>query len=209
MVDGVEERPDVRVEHPVDLALDCYRQRIKCIVRRPLRSEPVREPDELGFVDRLQHHPRGLLDNFVLQRRDTDWSQFSIAFRDVNATDRLRMVAATMDSVLQVAQAFVQTLAICFPGDSVHASCRSFPEPSIGLLQDRHLHMAEQRGPLLLWLLLCSLSDPLQERERIVLALSLGCVSCSRFSLGLGPSLHRLDGRYPRLRRLLRYYALV
>ena len=34
-------------------------------------------------------------------------------------------------------------------------------------------------------------------------------VSCSGFSLGLGPSLHRLDGRYPRLRRLLRYYDLV
>jgi len=34
-------------------------------------------------------------------------------------------------------------------------------------------------------------------------------VSCSGFPLGLGPSLHRLDGRYPRLRRLLRYYGRV
>src|SRR5450432_2863572 len=62
---------------------------------------------------------------------------------------------------------------------------------------------------VVLWFLFRSLSDPLQARERILLALCRGCVSCSGLSLGLGPSLHRLDGSYPRLRRLLRYYDLV
>src|SRR4051812_9432623 len=69
--------------------------------------------------------------------------------------------------------------------------------------------MAEQVGPLLLWLLLRSLSDPLHGRRRTFLALSRACVSCSRLSLGRRPSLRRLDGRYPRLRRLLRYNACV
>ena len=39
--------------------------------------------------------------------------------------------------------------------------------------------------------------------------LSWGRVSCSGFPLSRGPSLHRLDGRYPRLRRLLWYYVHV
>ena len=114
-----------------------------------------------------------------------------------------------MDSVLQVEQALVETLAVLFPRDSVHSGCRILPEALVRLPQERHLHVAEQRGPLLLWLLLCSLSDPLQERERAFSVLGRKRVSCSGFPLGLGPSLHRLDGRYPRLRRLPRYHALV
>ena len=79
----------------------------------------------------------------------------------------------------------------------------------VRLLQERHLDVAQQVGPLLLWLLFRSLSDPLQCRERACSVLCRERVSCSGFSLGRGPSLHRLDGRYPRLRRLLRYNARV
>src|SRR6187402_2525875 len=35
------------------------------------------------------------------------------------------------------------------------------------------------------------------------------CVSARELLLRRAPSLHRLDGRYPRLRRLLRYYERV
>lgn len=53
------------------------------------------------------------------------------------------------------------------------------------------------------------LSRSVAVRQRAYLVLCRERVSCHKFPLGLGPSLPRLDGRYPRLRRLLRYYDLV
>ena len=115
MIDGVEERSDVCVEHPVDLPFDRLGQRIQCIVRRPLRSEAVRNPQKLGLAARLQHHPHRLLDDLVLQRRDAEQSSASIAFRDVHPPYRLRVMAATVYAVLQVDQALVETLAVFVP----------------------------------------------------------------------------------------------
>jgi hypothetical protein len=122
---------------------------------------------------------------------------------------RLRVVVATMDSILQVKQALVETLAVLSPRHLIH-SCRRIPSKTlVRLLEKRLLDVAQQVGPLFYWLLPRSLSHPLQKAERIGLALCRGCVFRSGLSLGLGPSLCRLDGRYPRLRRLLRYYDLV
>src|SRR5690606_35917534 len=125
------------------------------------------------------------------------------------ATHRLRVVAATMDAVLQVAQALVETLAVRFPGDPIHPGRRALSKAEIRPLEQRHPEVAEQVGPLLLWLRGGSLSYPLQDRGRVLFALCRGRVSCSGIPLGLGPSLHRLEGRYPHLRRLRRYYGLV
>src|SRR6185437_147162 len=105
VVDGVEERPDVCVEHPVHLPADRFRKRVQRIVRRPARPEAVREALEFALVDGLQHHPHRLLDDLVLQRRDAERARATIAFRDVHAPHRLRVVAASMDPVLEIEQA--------------------------------------------------------------------------------------------------------
>jgi hypothetical protein len=114
-----------------------------------------------------------------------------------------------MDTVLQIAQALVETLAVLGPSHPVHSGCRILAETFIRRRKEWCPDVAEQVGPLLLWLVFRSLSDPLQGCERVVPALSWGRVSCNGFSLGRGPSLHRLDGCYPRLRRLLRYHTRV
>ena len=121
MVDGVEERLDICVEHPADLPLDRFGESIERVVLRPSWSKPVRDPDKLRLVDRLEHHLHRLLDDLVFQRRDAERSRPPIAFRDVHAPHWLRMIAATMDSVLQIEQAFVETLAVLVPGHPVHA----------------------------------------------------------------------------------------
>jgi hypothetical protein len=102
MIDGVEERLDVCVEHPVDLSANRLGERIERIVRRSARPKTVREPDEFCLQDRLQHPPRRLLDDLVFQRWDAERSRFPIAFRDEHTPHRLRMVTATMNSVLQI-----------------------------------------------------------------------------------------------------------
>src|SRR4051812_32101257 len=98
MIDGVEERLDICVEHPADPLVDGRVQSIERVVCRPFRSKPVRKPDEFRLKDWLEHHPRRLLDDLVLQRRDAERTHLPITLRDEHAPHRLRMIAATMDS---------------------------------------------------------------------------------------------------------------
>jgi len=209
VVDRVVERPDVGVEHPANPPVDPHGERIQCVVRTPAGPESVREPQKLRLVDRLQNPPHRLLDALVFQRRDTERALASIAFRDVHAPDRLRVIAPTVDAVLQVVQALVETVAVPGPGHRIHAGRRVATKALVRLREPRHPEVDEQVGPFLLRSLFRALPDPLQGRGHVAPALGRGRVSCNRLSLGRGPSLHRLDGRYPRLRRLLRYYARV
>src|SRR5688572_3493500 len=176
---------------------------------RPLRSKPIGEPDELGLVDRLEYHSHRLLDYLVLQCGDAERTCSTIPFGNVYAPHRQRMVTATMDAVLQLEQAFAKTLAVLLPRDLVHSSRCLLAQACVRFQQQRHLDVTEQVGPFVFRLLLGSLSQPLQVRERISPALCQGCVSCNSFPLGRGPFLHRLEGRYPHLRRYLRYYDRV
>src|SRR5215472_9763631 len=45
---------------------DRYRQSIQRIVRPSSRSEPVREPEEILFIDGVEHHDACALDDLVL-----------------------------------------------------------------------------------------------------------------------------------------------
>jgi hypothetical protein len=124
---------------------------------------------------------------------------------------RLRMIVAAMNAVPKVAQAGVQILAVLVPRNPIDTRGSILAEALVRLLQKRLLDMAQQIGEPFPFPLLCSLSDPLQGRERACPVLSPERVSWSRFPVGRALSLHRLDGRYPRLRRLLagRYSARV
>src|SRR5882724_9148947 len=69
------------------------------------------------------------------QRRDAERSCFPITLRDEHASHRLRMIAATMDSAFQIAQALVETLAVLVPGDLVHPGRRISTQTLIRLRQ--------------------------------------------------------------------------
>src|SRR5512132_1523706 len=209
MVDRVEERPDVRIEHPVHLLLaDGYRERIQGIVRRPAGPEAVRKSEEHALIDGLRYPPHRVLDDLVFQGGDAERPR-AIALRDVHSADRQRMVAPAMNAVLEVEQIGVQLLALLFPRHPIHAWRRLLPEAQIGLLQKRNLHVAQPVGEPFLPVIQGSLSDSFQGRGRADPVLSPGRVSWNEFPVGRTPFLHRLLGRYPRVRRLLRYYACV
>jgi hypothetical protein len=59
MHDRVEERPNIRVEDPIDPPLpQPVRERVQRIVLSTLRPEPVAEPQEFRLVDRRQDRPQ-------------------------------------------------------------------------------------------------------------------------------------------------------
>src|SRR3990167_161540 len=69
MVDLIKERRDIRIQYPVYLlTLQRDRQRIQRIVLAASRSKPIRESQEVLFIDRIQNGNNRLLYDLVLQR---------------------------------------------------------------------------------------------------------------------------------------------
>ncbi len=75
MADRIEEAGDVGIQNPVHLgAGDPDSERVERIVGATAGSEPVREPEEVFLVDRVQHLDHRALDDLVLQRGDAEWT---------------------------------------------------------------------------------------------------------------------------------------
>src|SRR6516162_3760162 len=84
-------------------------------------SEPIRKAQEILFPDLVENCPYRVLDDFVLQRRDSQWSLPSIAFRDPDSSRWFCSIGSAMDSPMKVAQPRLQGLSIFFPRHSVHS----------------------------------------------------------------------------------------
>src|SRR5437879_4950502 len=89
LVDLVEERSDVGVQYEAHLlAADPNTKRVQRIMRAAPWSEPVREPEEILLVDRVQQRDHRPLDDLVLQRGDRERALSAIRLGYVNAPAR-------------------------------------------------------------------------------------------------------------------------
>src|ERR1019366_7495759 len=71
----IEKALDVQIEHPVHFLRQ--QPRVQSIQRLMLASpwsEPIRKSEKVGFVDGIRHLDRRTLDDFVFQRRNSEWS---------------------------------------------------------------------------------------------------------------------------------------
>ncbi len=79
LTDLVEETADVDLEYPVHLcAGDPDHQGVQRIVLAALGAEPVREPEEILLVDRVQHRGGRSLDDLVFESGNRDWALSAI-----------------------------------------------------------------------------------------------------------------------------------
>src|SRR5712692_3951906 len=82
VIDLVEERSDVQVEHPVHfLARDPGVEGIQRVVLAAPRPEPIREAQKVLFPHAVENRPDGMLDDLILQRCDAQRPLPAIAFR--------------------------------------------------------------------------------------------------------------------------------
>jgi len=85
MVDRVEERPDIRVEHPVHpLPMEPNPQCVQRLMLAASGPEPIGEPEELGLVDGREDGHHRLLDDLVFQGGDAQRPLFAVRFVDVH-----------------------------------------------------------------------------------------------------------------------------
>jgi len=88
VADRIEKPGDVGIQNPVHLApVDPDRQRIQRIMLATPRLEPVAEPQEVFFPDRIQHFNQCALDYLVFQRCDTQRPLSSVRLRDIDKPD--------------------------------------------------------------------------------------------------------------------------
>ena len=84
-------------------------------------AEPVGEPEEVLFIDVVQHHNASALDDFVLQGRDRQRPLPSVRLRYVRPARRLRPIRSPPDPCVQILETRLQ----------------------IGLVRRRHQHDIE------------------------------------------------------------------
>src|SRR5258708_15568666 len=91
-------------------------------------AEPVGEPGKVRLVDGIQHSHHRALDNLVLQRGYTEWTQRPIRFGDILAPGRKCPVCASLDPSVQVRQFAWQASLVLIP-------CHAIDTRGGGLLQ--------------------------------------------------------------------------
>ena len=85
LVDRVEVGPDIRIENEIHLlGGDSDDECIQRIVLAALRSKPVREPEEVFLVDRVQDSGGRPLDDLVLKGGNCEGALPSVRFGDVD-----------------------------------------------------------------------------------------------------------------------------
>ena len=77
---------------------------LKGVQRRTLGAEAIGDLQKVGLEDRLQHHPRSLLNNPVTDRRDTQRPLTTIWLGDRHTPHRRRTIRALAKSTLQLAE---------------------------------------------------------------------------------------------------------
>ena len=113
------------IEHPVHLLRQQSGvERIQRMMLAAPRPEPVREAEEVGLVDGVQHLDRGALDDLVLQRGHAERPLPPVGLGDVHPPHRLRPVRSAFQPVGKVLE-----VAPPVPRRSAATSRRPRPAP--------------------------------------------------------------------------------
>src|SRR5215470_14142283 len=127
----VEEPANVRVKHPVhSLSLDAHSQRIQRLMRAATGPEPIRKAFEVHLVNLVEYGHHGLLNDFVLQRRDAQRPLSTVGLRYVDSSRGLSPICSTMNTAVQIRDAIFQSVPILLPRYAIH-SRRSLPLQSV------------------------------------------------------------------------------
>src|SRR5450759_2247112 len=138
----VKEPSDVRIEHPIHSPpVEPNTERIQRLVRVSTGPEPVRKATKIRLIYFVEDGRHGLLNNFVLQCRDSQRAPPPVGFRYVDPSRGLSPVRSTMYTAVQIGEPILQTRLILLPCDSVHSGS-SLPLQSVKAVPqqiDRHM----------------------------------------------------------------------
>src|SRR5580692_2969348 len=119
------------------------------------RAKPIRKVEKVFLIDLVEDGNHGLLDKFVFDSRDREWTLPSIFFLYVHSSRGRRSIGSAMNSAMKIDQSILQSVFILLPSNPVHSRCgfplegvKAFPQQIDG-------QMVEQGGELHLLILFC------------------------------------------------------
>src|SRR6266852_5793596 len=171
----------------------------------PSGAEPVAEPEEVFFVNRIEHLRHRSLHDLVFNRRNSQWSLVPVCFSNVRPACRLGPVCSSLHPAAQLSDLLLKSFAVFFPSHSVDTSRRSLPQLAVYVRQPFFRDVVEQSREFHLTVPLCCFPHPIKRIGRTLPALCPACVLPNQVPLGCTPSLHpvrpRFRGFVPELRR--------
>src|SRR5882762_4280841 len=205
----IEKVANIQIEHPVHFSRQQSPvERVQRWMLASPGSEPVREPEEVRFVDSVQHLDRCTLDDLVFQRRYSERPLPPIGLRYIDPTHRLGSVRSSFQPMGKILETVLEGLAVVPPRLSVDARRRFLLQAEVSLAQCfRIVDVVEERGEPQLLILLCCLTYPLQRAERVFPARCPGRVLLGQVPFGQASSLHPLRCRLPSMVRGLPRYS--
>src|ERR1017187_2249955 len=208
---SVEKASNVGVQHPVHLAAhQPYIQRIQRLMRTLFRTKTVREALEVHLINLVEDGHHSLLNNFVLQRRDSQRTLPSIGLRNIDSPRGLCPVCATVDATVQIGKPILQPRSVLLPRLSVDARCCFSLQSEIAPPEQIDGQVVQQCRELLLLPFPCSLTHTAQPMGHTSPALRRSRVGLCDVLLDPRSSLPNLRQRFPALVRLVhRYYTEV
>ncbi len=118
----IQEVTNVGIQHPVHfLPYESYPERIQRLMLASPGTEPIREPQEVLFIDLVEDRDHCVLDDLVLQGCNAQGSLSSVRFGDEGSLGRLRSIRSLVYSTVQVLQSFIQVCFVLLPRDSVYS----------------------------------------------------------------------------------------
>ncbi len=140
--DGVEKAADVCIEHPIGSFLrDPNKESVQRLVRATSRSESVGETQEIFLVDSIEDRYHTLLGNLVLQGSNAQRTKFAVCLADVSSFGRLSMVGSTMNALVKIRQALLQTIFVLLPCHTVYPGRCLTPERMEAFPKEVHRDM--------------------------------------------------------------------
>src|SRR5260221_14081637 len=211
VADRIEEPGNVGVQYPVHPRVaDPDGKRVQCIMRTASGPEPVRDPEEIFLVDRVQPLDHRTLDDLVLQRCYAERAAAAIRLWYVMPARRLRPVGSSMSPAVKIGELAREILAVFLPCHAVYTGRRIPLQPRVGAVKKPGIDMVKERGEPFLPIQPCSCPYTVQSRGHACPARGPARVGSSRVLLGPLPSLHQLRLRSPdAVRRLRSYYGEV
>jgi hypothetical protein len=88
--------------------------------------ESVREPEEVRFVDGVEHLDDGALDDLVLQRGNSERPLPPVRLRDVRPPNRLRPIRSPLQPAGEILEVDLQLLPVVPPRLTID-TCRRVP----------------------------------------------------------------------------------
>jgi hypothetical protein len=71
------------------------------------RAKPIRKAEKVFLLDLVEDGNHGLLDKFVFESRDREWTLPSILFLYVHSPRWHRSVRSALDSVMKIGQSIL------------------------------------------------------------------------------------------------------